>query len=236
MSEIISWAENEVKIACEKERAASGVNDGDWDYGCACYDSALKALKSLSEDGHSGMSISFTKHILNRLIDHKPLTPIEDTDDVWEHFHRNTKEGYDAYQCTRMSALFKHVYDDGTVTYDDVDRVVCYDTDSDVPFSNGLSRDIVNEMFPITMPYMPVDKPYRMYLNDILTDAKNGDFDTRHIHYVITPDDRIIMIDRYFKEGEDDWIEIDEAEWNERKMMDQERLWKEVEEIMESED
>ena len=57
--------------------------DGEWDYGCACYESALKAFGSLCEDGHSGFSIGLTKAILNRLINNKPLLPIEDTDEVW---------------------------------------------------------------------------------------------------------------------------------------------------------
>ena len=35
-------------------------------------------------DGHSGFSIQITKSILNRLIDGKCLTPIEDTPDIWE--------------------------------------------------------------------------------------------------------------------------------------------------------
>ena len=46
---LTEWAENEVKIACERERKSSG-NSGEWDYGCACYESALKAYKSLMED------------------------------------------------------------------------------------------------------------------------------------------------------------------------------------------
>ena len=70
-----TWAEKEIEIACKR--------DGDWDYGCACYESALKAFKSLMGDGHSVFSIGVTKHILNRLIDGKPLTPIEDMDDWW---------------------------------------------------------------------------------------------------------------------------------------------------------
>ena len=66
--------------AVEKSRTEK---DGEWDYGCACYESALKAFGSLCEDGHSGFSIGLTKAILNRLINNKPLLPIEDTDEVW---------------------------------------------------------------------------------------------------------------------------------------------------------
>ena len=75
------WAEEEVKIACQRENPDR--KDGEWDYGCACYEGALKAFETLCNQGHSGMSIGFTIQILNRLIAGKPLTPIEDTEDIW---------------------------------------------------------------------------------------------------------------------------------------------------------
>lgn len=77
------WIENEVRIACEHERKASGTKEEEQDYGCACFESALKAYRSLLEDGHSGFSIGMTKYILVRMIEGKPLTPIVDTEDVW---------------------------------------------------------------------------------------------------------------------------------------------------------
>lgn len=69
------WAEDEVKIACARENP--NRKEGEFDYRCACYESALKAFKSLCEDEHSGASIMFTKAILDRLITGKPLTSIE---------------------------------------------------------------------------------------------------------------------------------------------------------------
>ena len=39
------WAEKEIEIACKKENPDR--TEGEWDYGCACYESALKAFKSL---------------------------------------------------------------------------------------------------------------------------------------------------------------------------------------------
>lgn len=51
----------------------------------------MRAFESLLGDGHSGMSIGITKNILNRLIDGKPLTPIEDTEDVWNVCSRGKK-------------------------------------------------------------------------------------------------------------------------------------------------
>lgn len=59
------WAKREIEIACARERGDK--NTDEWDYGCACYESAYKAFQSLVEDEHSGMSIRLTQNILNRL-------------------------------------------------------------------------------------------------------------------------------------------------------------------------
>ena len=91
MSNMLYWAEREVAIACEKENP--NKKDGEFDCGCACYESALKAFKSLCDDCHSGFSIKMTQVILNSLIDGKPLTPIEDMDDVW-NLIEDHEDGY----------------------------------------------------------------------------------------------------------------------------------------------
>lgn len=54
------WAEQECRLACKKENPNFDFDSDDFDYGCNCYKSALKAYKSLLEDEHSGMSFSFT--------------------------------------------------------------------------------------------------------------------------------------------------------------------------------
>lgn len=98
------WAEKEVELAC-KHAAKTCGKEGEFKYERACYESALKAYNSLMEDGHSGASIQFTKDILNRLIDGKPIIPIEDTDDIW--LNGVDFGDYVSYQCSRMSSLFK---------------------------------------------------------------------------------------------------------------------------------
>lgn len=203
------WAEREVQIACE--RGNPDRKEGEWDYGCACYESALKAFNSLMEDGHSGMSIGFTKQILNRLIDGKPLTPIEDTEDVWEECARNNRE-YTTYQCNRMYSLFKKVYPDGTVKYSDVDRVKCVDFYNGIPYHNCFISRIVDEMYPITMPYSS-NGIYKVYCVDFLYDPKNGDYDTIEIKYITTPENDVVGINRYFKESDSGFVEIDWEEY-----------------------
>lgn len=219
------WAEREVEIACKHE--APDRKPGEWDYGCACYESALKAFRSLCEDGHSGFSISMTKFILNRLIEGKPLTFIEDTEDAWSDISdRSGLRGEIAnYQCRRMSSLFKYVYDDGSIKYRDVNRFCGVNVDNpDVSYHSRLIDRVMEEKFPITMPYFPESKPFRVYCEEFLTDRKNGDFDTVGILYVIKPDGERVEINRYFKEGEKDFIEIASCEYEMRRKMYHELL------------
>ena len=207
------WAKKEIEIACKDEGS----------YGRACYKSAYKAFQSLLEDGHSGASIVYTKRILDRLIDGRPLTPIEDTPDIWSDIVDQQKE-YTSYQCKRMSSLFKHVYKDGSVRYYDTDRFCCFDKDDPDGFvwRSGFVNNLLNAQFPISMPYYPASKPWHVYCTEGLFDPKNGDFDTIAIWYVIKPDGELIKIERFFKESENGFVEIDRQEYEQRAKHDSE--------------
>jgi hypothetical protein len=211
------WAKREIEIACERERG--NKNTTEWDYGCACYKSAFKAFESLMTDNHSGYSISITKHILNCLIDGKPLTPIEDVSSVWNKIvGDNPKKGYTTYQCNRMSSLFKDVYSDGTVKYSDVDRFRCVNKDNPngASWSNGFITNLLNDQFPITMPYYPDSHSWVVYCTECLTDPANGDFDTIGVLYIKKPDGEQITIDRFFKDGKNTMVEISREEYETR--------------------
>ena len=119
---MLQWAEQECRIACKKENPDYNFDSDDFDYGCSCYKSALKAYKSLMEDGHSGASWNFTKRILERLMDNQPLTPITD-DDFFINGEEVAKLNDSEYlkerglksdiQCPRMSSLFRKEYSPG---------------------------------------------------------------------------------------------------------------------------
>lgn len=219
--EMKEWARREIDIMIDN----AGNDEFDLNYSSSCGESALKAFNSLMEDGHSGMSISVTMGILNRLVKGQPLTPIYDDEEAWEecsYSHDDKKH----YQCRRMSSLFKDIDSDCNVTYSDVDRVICVDIDNpNNTYMSGLVRDIINEMFPITMPYYP-GKAFKITCHDILTDAKNGDFDTVAIFGGSDPDGNVFSILRYFKEAGSGWEEITEDEYLERCKMHEERLAK----------
>lgn len=176
MGDMLDWAKREVEIACKKENP--NRKEGEFDYGCSCYESALKAFESLLEDGHYGFGIKMTQAILIRLLNGQPLTPIEDTEDIW-NVHSCSgilAHGIDVYQCKRMSSLFKHIYFDGTVKYYDVDNSYCVDINNPSnTYSSSLVRKLIDEMFPIKMPYMP-GKPIAVYCEDFLTDKKAWGF------------------------------------------------------------
>ena len=214
-----SWAEREVEILKSKNKPDS---DEEFDYVGECAESALRAYKSLMSDGHSGMSISITAGILNKLIKGQALTSIEDTEDVWNESggYCDEEKGIKQYQSNRMSSLFKYVYPDGTVKYSDIDRV----TGINIAYPNsgytggGLNR-IVDEMFPITMPYSPKSKSYKIYTEDFLTDKSKGDYDTVGYLYMITPEGERIELNRFYHEfnRHENMKEITKEEYEELK-------------------
>ena len=205
---MIEWAENEIRIALARENE----NDSFYQYVKACHESALKAYKSLCGDGHSGMSISVTRNILDRLVEHKPLTPIEDTEDVWtELFGMRKDDRIKVCQCKRMGCFWKEIYPDGSIRYHDSNRSCGIDMNNPVcTYHSGLITRIVDEILPITMPYFPPNQPFKVYTEEFLFDARNGDFDTVHIHYIQTPKGDKVDVNRVFTTPEDGrgWKEI----------------------------
>lgn len=206
---------NEVELACKRENP--NRKDGEFDYGCACYESALKAFESLYNDNHSGASIVFTKNILNRLIDGKPLTPITDDDDEWKDVTSEfpySEKIKTTYQSKRFHSLFKRVYNDDSIKYNDTDRTVCINKNKNISYHSSFTNRLINEIFPISLPYG--GECIKVYEEDFLYDEKNGDFDTVGILYAIKDGEKI-EINKFFKEGDNDLVEITKEEYERRK-------------------
>ena len=199
----ILWAENEVKLACQRENP-------DWDgksfdYGCACYQSALKAFSTLCNDGHTINTWFETVYILERLMHSLPLTPI--THDDFGYIKGVTPELVDKktgallavgrvaaipshenddgslqYDCKRGYGVYMDVKPDGTYTISDVNRTICVNIECpDDVYSCGIGSRLVNEMFPISLPYYPSKDLYEVYIRTFLTDPALGDFDTKEM-------------------------------------------------------
>lgn len=218
------WAKNEINIAIKRE--LNGKDPKEWDYGAECYKSAYRAYESLMNDGHSGCSIGFTKCILNRLIDGKPLTPIEDIPEIWiekgiGEYEKNN--GIIAsYQCARMSSLFKDVYSDGTVKYNDVSRVICCSDFDSSQYHYGYVTNLMNELEPISLPYSGDLKIkvicHQFKYNELL----NSDWDTECISkaFIYKNGELIKSIDihiyRATDSDDEEMHEIDSDEYNRR--------------------
>ena len=226
MGEMIDWAEREVKIAIAHERK-SGEGIG-FEYAKGCYESALKAFRSLCEDEHSGMSFSITADILRRLIKRQPLTPIEDSDEEWTEAWISD-DGIKHYQHKRLSSLFKDVDPEGKASYNDNGAYICIDEETNIPYHGGGAWEVFRNYYKISFPYSPPLEPYKIITREYLTDRKNGDFDTKEYVFIVTPDGKQIPVYRFFKEFNNEWKEIKFEEFLERMKLHNERERKEQE-------
>ena len=215
-----SWAEREIEIAMKRiaERTA-----GDTCYDRGCYESALKAYKSLCEDGHSGFSFSATVGILDRLCHDMPLSPITD-EDFPKYGTRMTgrirtigerRMNEESIQCPRMSGLFKSIWEDGKVTYHDINRVACVNSENiNDTFHWGLASEIIDERYPITIPYYPPTKnTYFVYVTQFTVENN----DVWSFDKFKEPSGNTVEVNRYFKYIGDNIVEIDKEEFMELK-------------------
>lgn len=190
-----------------------------------CCNSALKAFKSLLEDGHSGMSINITLRILNNLVDRKPLVPIQNRKEDWVYY--NTHENVTYYYHRYYHSLSKRHHDDtGVDEFHDRQRFLCKPSTSrdGVSWYSRFCSDIGHQMFPISFPYEPEAKPYKIIVDEYLTDRQNGDFDTMAIRSIITPDGQNRIVEQYFKEIDYDFVPISKLEFEERRKLHDMRI------------
>lgn len=180
------WAEREIAAACKRENP--NWDGKSFDYGCSCYQSALKAYKSLMDDGHSGFSYSMTKNILKKLLDEIPLSPITDDDFFADKYKslesdENLKSrGLKSHiQCPRRSSLFREEDLEGNVKYRDIDRHYCIDADSPSDTFSSRVSNFIDDFYPIRMPYTPSSTPFKVYVKTWLTDITHGDFDVQEV-------------------------------------------------------
>lgn len=204
---MLSWAENEVKLKKEAERKSLKDEDSMFcGYVDGCLDSALKAYKSLTEDGHSGMSFSITRSILEQLLHEIPLTPIEDVPEVWNSCHdlydSRSKEQH--FQNSRRFSLFKDIDANGNVTYRDNDNDVL----DEIHLKDGhvsclgsnrtikILKYFLPEALEIKFPYIPPRYPYRVKLSENLDDT-SSDRDYNYLSYIQKPNFDRLTINKY---------------------------------------
>lgn len=191
------------------------------EYKMGCIKSALKAYCSLCADGHSGYSISETMAFLRRMVDHLPLTPLTEDESEWNEI--DDDENGKLFQSRRCPSVFKTVNSNGT-SYRDVDCVVKLDLETGLEWSNGWVTKMVDERFPITMPYMPSGKRFVVEGREFdSTNANPGMYDTVLISRIVPVDGdkEPIEINKMYKEvelgnGKSEMVEIGKMEYNRR--------------------
>lgn len=206
---VVEWAKDEVMLAIAKAKHSDGYFEGIED----CYKSALAAYSALFEgpgEGATGNSFQVTASILKRLLDLKPLTPIEDVPEAWLMV---TEDDYVVeFQSRRMPALFKRIdKKTGEVTFCDHDAVICYD-DAGIPYHNGFIVRRVLEKYPIQMPYQAENK-YKVKVSDFSTTGEPGEFDTIFVKSVTLPDGKTETLNWYYKETKNGFEPIEEKEY-----------------------
>ena len=193
-------------------------------YKLECIKSAQKAYCSLCADGHSGHSIFETMSFLKRMVEHKPLTPLTEEESEWNLISpADEEDNFDLFQSRRSPSVFKKVYADKTV-YNDVDRVVVRDIDTGLDWYCGFYTKMVDDMFPVEMPYMPSSKKFIVEVREFdSANAKPGEYDTVFVSRIIPPEGigECINLNKAYKEaiGEDGkptFVEIGEEEYGER--------------------
>lgn len=206
MKNMLEWVENEVNIACKRN---------EFEYEGSQYEYALNAYRSVYGNFISEM-------FLKRMIDGIPLSPI--TEDDFEVDHQSEEYLNDAgllstEKCTRYYVLHRNTRKNGEVYYSDIYRTVCVNINNQADyFTSSIANTIVNEMFPITMPYTPVNGQYRVFVEYFKSNKnKDYDYDTYKFLYLITPEGNKVDLNMFKYEKDGILYDITEEEYEERK-------------------
>ena len=194
-----------MNIELEIERAKRDADE----YGKLCLDSAYKAYKSLEEDGHSGLSFSITRSILRKLLYEIPLSPITEEDFEGVEPHSYHKEnGIVSRQCPRRYSLFQDRYPDGHIEYHDIDQTTFIDELGN-SWGSGWASNVINKLHPIMLPYVPNEKPYRVYGYSFMHNPdtcevwiERGSYTFTYLDYYIEPDGTRHELDMMFEDEE----------------------------------
>ncbi len=216
------WAEKEISLASKYKREYEDkhgciVEEG-YEGRTKYLETAMKMFRNIPEGCEPlDFGMESIKCILNQLMSGKPLTPIEDTKDVWESV--DIKNDSKIFQCRRMKYLLKEIKEDGSVMYNDETRyhAIWIGHEHMGWLHEKVVDKVMNELYPITMPYMPSGIGYRVYVEAFKADFKSERIDTLGIIYAITPDNKRKSINRYFSIKKRRHIEISQKEYVSRK-------------------
>lgn len=220
---ILEWAKNEVALATKSH--SESVSDA---HDIVCYKSALDALTAWLKYDHDRASMDFTLSILTRLATVQPLTPITEDDftasgivDIDDEAWLKELHLKSVCSSPRFPSLHRLEYLDGKIVYCDTTRVSTVDAHDQQQEASSivLATKIIDELFPITLPYLPPIQKYIVTMERSTPDAGNSEVDTCVFLGIKTPEGETFDIRRYYERNENDghWVEITKREYVSRK-------------------
>jgi hypothetical protein len=186
-------------------------------------DDAVSMFKVLFSKHQSKQHLVLVKGLLNRMTSGLPLSPI--TMEDFDNTVASEIRGELKHTCARYEALTATKKSEGTeFTYSDSKRVVFYDqslinqeeTSSIVDILHSranypsIALKLVDDLFPITLPYMPGDT-YEVFGSSYSFKlAKGGEPDLVEIDFIKTPNGQLVKVDQYYRKTRDGkYVEVD---------------------------
>lgn len=209
------WAKNEVKLA--KKQNPDNVK---------YYEAAFAAYCKVFEISYN-FNLQYpgiAKSIFLQLFNDMPLTSIPGHEDDWtivDGFDPGSEDegsSYTIYQCKRRESLFKKVIHatehDEIVKYSDSKRYICVGINDGQIYTGGIGEMILDEMYPISMPYMPAGK-FRVYIDEFKSQNDENEVIITGVLYIRTPEGVMKPVYRYFKQDSktNDITEIEKNEY-----------------------
>ena len=197
------WADKEIQLFCNEFKDEDEKDE----YIRACIDAAILSLTVYSvilkdEKTDSNLTLSIVEQLSKGL----PLTPIMNREDDWELLSSDrvpSDENYKKiYRCTRYHKLYRGIKKDDSITYFEMERVKAYDMDHLHGFTGQLFTKVVEELYPITFPYVPTGT-YKVFCDRFFSgERKDGQdtlYNTMCIRAVMTPDGERTSIMKFYK-------------------------------------
>jgi hypothetical protein len=98
------------------ELRSAGLFDTDADYDGLVASNVVSLMETFVAAGHSGGSARLTISAFERLVNHKPLTPLTGDDDEWDD--RSAMSDYPLWQNKRCHSVFKDGHDRAWIVRD----------------------------------------------------------------------------------------------------------------------
>ena len=195
--EVLAWARNEIELASDKETSPDAKPE-EIEFGLNTLQAALHAFEIMVDDAKNGdSSLHLNLKILTQLINHQPLTPIDDIPENWKEVVND--EWGECYKCTRLESLIKVIKPGKDPVYSDGSRYCCVDINApDSLFYGGIEARILDEMDPIRFPYHPVGK-IRIYVERFSAFPDAESYDTFGVLYFQYPNGGMRKVERFFK-------------------------------------